>query len=463
MMLRCAHALVLTATALLSAAACTSDDDAPGEGDDRSDAAAPRDAAASDAGACPEGASGSLRVSVIGLPSGLAPELELTGPDGSMSVEDGTTIADAASGSYRLDAERVLDDDPRVRALYIPTMARSERCVAADDEATFEVRYAQVATSNKLWASNDVVDANLLAVPSADLASGTPGAAGWAVDALGGNDIAFDRDGNLWTFGPTLAEPPIVRFAASSLRENAATHDRALELEGVGCIPAMRAMAFDASGNLWLSVCGGKVLRLTPAMLERGRTGTDVVTAGVEISGLVDNRDLAFDAAGNLWVTADGKITRYDAARLSSSDSAPPDASFTLRDADDSRDLGVDYLTFDEDGDLWATSFGSNFVAEIAKADLAGSDAMPLVAKVSIVISVTALLNRPAFDDEGGLWISYSSTRIARIAPAALTVSTGPGDPTAPEIVLEGGDIGSAGNVAFFPAAAGLPLYHAYP
>jgi streptogramin lyase len=120
-------------------------------------------------------------------------------------------------------------------------------------------------------------------------------------------------------------------------------------------------------------------------------------------------------------------------------------------------------LTFDADGNLWITDFGGNFVAELAAEDLDGDGEATVVAESSIVLSVSALLNRPAFDDEGGLWISHSAGRVVRIAPADLQVSTGAGDPTAPDVVLSGEGIGNTANVAFFPAPAGLPLYHSLP
>jgi hypothetical protein len=120
-------------------------------------------------------------------------------------------------------------------------------------------------------------------------------------------------------------------------------------------------------------------------------------------------------------------------------------------------------LTFDANGNLWGTDFAGNTLARVAVAELDADGDVTVVSEVSLVLSVTALLNRPAFDDAGGLWISYSNGRLIGLEAATLLISSSTGSPTAPDVVLQGNNIGSVGNLAFFPAAAGLPLYHSYP
>jgi streptogramin lyase len=205
-------------------------------------------------------------------------------------------------------------------------------------------------------------------------------------------------------------------------------------------------------------------LRLPSDELDAASSEVSTVTPDVVFTGgSVENQDLAFDVDGNLWVADDGLVVRYDADRLDADDEDPPDVALLLRNASDSQDIGVDHLTFDADGNLWCTDFGGNFVARIGSSDLDTTSDATVVAEVSLVLSISALLNRPAFDDAGGLWISYSAGRVARIAPAALEISTGAGDPTVPDRILEGGDVANTANLAFFPAAAGLPLYSSSP
>jgi hypothetical protein len=68
-----------------------------------------------------------------------------------------------------------------------------------------------------------------------------------------------------------------------------------------------------------------------------------------------------------------------------------------------------------------------------------------------------------AFDDSGGLWLGGAPGTLARLAPDQLRTSSAPGVPAVPERVITSPDVGRAGNVAFYPAPRGLPLYHALP
>jgi hypothetical protein len=52
---------------------------------------------------------------------------------------------------------------------------------------------------------------------------------------------------------------------------------------------------------------------------------------------------------------------------------------------------------------------------------------------------------------------------VARLAPDQLRTSSAVGVPAVPERVITSPDVGRAGNVAFYPAPRGLPLYHALP
>lgn len=427
---------------------------------------------------CGEGGQGEIVVEISGLPTGVDAAISLQGPaagDGGITMlTESATLADSASGDYEANAQNALGEDPLVRPMFTPAAPRQLFCLPEDDSHTLSVSYQQVATSNKLWVLNSVAEAALVSFTSAALAgdsvvdAGAEGgvvAASVSTDVVAGKDLAFDRDGHLWTFGPTTADPLLMRYRAAQFAGGAVPGpDRALDVNDIACLPAMRAMAFDATGNLWLSTCGGQVVSLTKTMLHDGSATTTAVDAVVVISGLSNNnQDLAFDRDGNLWVADDGKVVRFNADRLAASDSDAPDLTITLRDSADNGDLVIDFLTFDANGQLWATDFAGNTLARIDDTDLEGDGDTTVVAEVSLVLSVAALLNRPAIDDAGGLWISYSNGKLVGLSAATLELSSSTGSPTDPDVVLEGGDIGSVGNVAFFPAAAGLPLYHSYP
>jgi sugar lactone lactonase YvrE len=222
------------------------------------------------------------------------------------------------------------------------------------------------------------------------------------------------------------------------------------------CQPSILAIAFHPSGDLFASACDGQIIRVAASDLDESGD----VTAAAVLSGLEDTQDLAFDGDGNLWTTDAGKIVRFDADRLDASTGDAPDRTITARDSEDSRDLGATGLAFDENGDLWGFDFGSNTIFEIAAADLGGSGSDDVVSEVSIAVGVDVLVNRGAFDDGGGLWISYGNTRLARISPAQLGVSVPSGDAVDPERIVTSDSVGSELRLAFFPASAGLPLYH---
>jgi hypothetical protein len=102
-------------------------------------------------------------------------------------------------------------------------------------------------------------------------------------------------------------------------------------------------------------------------------------------------------------------------------------------------------------------------VFQIASADLEGTGERDVVANVSIQIGVTALLNQPAFDDGNGLWLGLNAGFIGRFSPEQLGSSTASGSSRTPELVIETSSVDSLLPVAFFPAPAGLPLYHSIP
>ena len=82
---------------------------------------------------------------------------------------------------------------------------------------------------------------------------------------------------------------------------------------------------------------------------------------------------------------------------------------------------------------------------------------------MSITLGVTALLERPAFDESGGLWMALAADRFGRLSPAQLGVSSGGGDPTEPETIITSPGMGNANRMALYPAPQDLPLYHRFP
>ncbi len=409
-------------------------------------------------GGCASDGSAAVVVEISGLPTGVLADVLIEGPD-DLAVDEAGTLEGVAAGAYKVTAARVFDEDPIVRTVYDASVKESQFCLEAEGSRTIEVTYTAIPSSNKLWMPT-AADDELAGFASELLADSGSTPATVLIDGPAGGAVAFDRDGNLWSFGPTVADPHVVRFAAADLGDTGSREpDISINVPEVACIPAMRSLAFDAAGNLWLSVCGDQIMRLAAADL----TGSGDKVSDVLIDGLIDNEGLAFDAAGNLWVAGGPALVRYDAARLSDSTGDAPDLALSLRDALDTANIKANHLAFDADGNLWGSDFGANWLLQVAEADLAGVGEQAALASVSIAITVTALLNAPAFDDGGGLWFGLDSGHIGRLSPAQLAVSTGPGSPVSPEVLIDTVSVGSDLPVAFFPAPAGLPLFHSLP
>jgi hypothetical protein len=398
---------------------------------------------------CATDGTGTVEIDVSGLPDDVDASGELTGTGVRETFTSDTTYDDLPTGEYSVAAEVVLDEDPIVRTVFLPTVSGADFCLEDGATEVVNVTYDAIPSSNKLWTSN------LLGFPSSELAASGEGDPVVA-EAPAGKDIAFDADGNLWAFGATLAEPLLVRFPAAELGESGEkTWDLAFGVPAIECIPAVRALAFDGP-DLWLSVCGNQVMKFRDAMhAESGDLEPDLV-----ISELPGNEDIATNDQG-LWVASGSSILFYE-SRADGMSSAPPDLTLTVRDAEDSRDLDPTGLTFDAEGNLWGFCFGSNGVFKVNADDLEQTGEQTVVADVSFFLGVDILVAPGAFDNGGGLWVSYGGGRLGRFSPDQLEVSSGTGEAATPERIVTNDALESELSLAFFANPPGVPLAPGY-
>lgn len=414
-------------------------------------------------GACATDSTGTLQVEVAGLPDGVMPDISVSGPD-MLDVTSVGSTEGVTSGDYTITVNRVFDADPIVRTVFDGVASQPTFTLCDGASHTVKVTYEAIPSSNKLWMPT-AQDTELAGFASSTLGASATKSASVGVDAPGSGFVAFDKDGNLWALGPTVADKMVARLPASKLGTTGAVEpDVSFDLPEIDCLPALAALAFDADGNLWLSSkCKGAVYRIPAAKL----TKSGDKTADVVISGLLDDGDmgdaegLAFDFDGNLWVGGGAALRRFDAVQLDTSSSDAPELSLSVKD-----NVGAllgNYLAFDKAGNLWASDFAGSAVFEVAAATLSQSGAKTTTAEVSITTSVQALPSQIAFDDGNGLWLSLDDGRFGRLSPAQLGVSAGPGKPAAPATIIKSGSIGAELPLAFFPAPSGLPLYHSLP
>ncbi len=415
---------------------------------------------------CPTTGSGSLVVNISGLPGGVNAAVEVTGPSGTQTLTATQTLMGQAAGNYDVVVKKVADSDPLIRTAYSGSASGSPACVRDGQTTTVNVSYSQIPSSHKLWMDNGNPPSGaspLLGFEALLLGSSATQSPSVSAGTIGMRDITFDKDGNLWGIGGTTADPTLARYPASSLGASGSkTRDRSINISGISCLPGASRLAFDASGNLWVSVpCANKVVRVGAAQL--GASGS--VTPVVEITGLNGPEGLAFDSAGNLWIANAGakRVVKFNAVRLSASTSGP---DLTIQSQTPSpviNTLDTDLLAFDASGNLWVMAFGANVIYRLTSSDQSGSGTKTLTPAIQVNVPVSALLEGMAFDEGGGLWITYAAGKFARLSPTQLTTSSTSGSPTTPERIITSSSIGSAGALALYPAPAGLPLFHKLP
>lgn len=415
-------------------------------------------------GACSTEGTGSIAVVVTGLPEGVAAKVKLAPASGAAAeATASTTLSDRPAGTYAVTAERVAKADGVVRTLYAPSVSTPSVCVSGAEPQTVTIAYSEVGPSGKLWSTNaSGGNGQLLGFAGPDLtATGSPAAKVSAKGSLGaaaGRSIAFDKDGNLWTLGATTTDAGILRFPAEGLGASGEKMpDRRITPKLTGCSPGLGAIAFDPSGALWATVsCSDQVVRLSPETLAQS---ADYTPAPADIAkDTKAPRQIAFDKDGNMWVSDETSLRRYPAEKLAEPN---PTSDFELKaKAENDAALPPDALAFDREGNLWVTSFGANALYKLTPVNLVPTTATAeVVPSVVVTVGVTAILDSIAFDEGGGLWLTYGQGKIARLAPEQLATSSGPGAPTQPSTVTTSADLGYAGGLALFPAPAALPIY----
>ncbi|MCS7058810.1 MAG: hypothetical protein NZL94_08035 [Meiothermus sp.] len=421
---------------------------------------------------CPRVGQGELRVEVAGLPPGLPARLRVSGPGGYSQTLTGSQSLRVAAGPYALQAETLADSHPIVRQAY--RGGQSRICVRANRTTSARIEYRLIPTSGRVWFGEQLRH-RVYGFPRSQL-----GAAGMLRPSPDANTqafaaLAFDREGNLWIARRFGSEPHLYRYAATSLGRENPTPDRRINLRGLSQNHRVNALAFDREGNLWIAAyTADSVFRLSAAQLESAGSGPTALAPQVTLS-VAGPSSLAFDREGNLWVgrgeagsLAEPEVLRYNRARLGRSIPAGqgPDRNLTTLHWNRINRLGNSSLAFDREGNLWVMSLVSGTLHRLPKEVLSGTGSQtfdnPDADGILRIFLGNGRLYGMAFDEGGGLWVTYGSDRLAWLSPAQLTASTAASDPLTPERVFT---LSSAlpHSPALFPAPAGLPLFHSLP
>jgi sugar lactone lactonase YvrE len=188
-------------------------------------------------------------------------------------------------------------------------------------------------------------------------------------------------------------------------------------------------LAFDSSGNLWVSDIGnGAVLRFPPPF-SNGEASNLVIGQGQ--STLTLPRGLILDSSGNLWVGDSGNDR---VLRFSPPFSSGASANLIIGQGDylsngeiptQSRLTSAGGVALDQSGNLWVSDFYSNRILRFSPPFINGMNANLVIGQANFTSSApstvqTGLSNPKYFvsDPSGNLWVSdQDNNRVVMFAP----------------------------------------------
>jgi len=261
--------------------------------------------------------------------------------------------------------------------------------------------------------------------------------------------IAFDPSGNLWAGDGQNAS--IKEFKAPfTLGESASLMLGGFYLSSTALNASTFGpgdLKFDSSGNLWV-VDGGfnRILEFKPPFTDRmaaslviGQPDFTSVTNSNNESKLNSPGFMAFDSSGNLWVsdTYDNRVLEFKAP-FSNGESASialgqPDLSSVGANTTQSTLNYPQGLAFDTHGNLWVADESNNRILEFVPPFATGMNANVVIGQTSYFFSGPGAGNSSVYDPEGlasgpngNLWVDDSGNyRVLLFTdPASAATST---------------------------------------
>jgi sugar lactone lactonase YvrE len=194
----------------------------------------------------------------------------------------------------------------------------------------------QFDKTGNLWVSNPGVsrsDPSLVEFTATQLSrtgSPTPNTVIISSDWLQPGDIEFDQSGNLWM----TDSRKVVEFRSAQLAKGGA--QRAGTIVASASLDDPIALEFNSIGDLWVTNCSNSTLVLFaaadlshPGILTPGPkvtiSATDVISAFPPTTSLECPNGLAFDRSGNLWVSSFGNsISEFSPGQIATTGSPAP-------------------------------------------------------------------------------------------------------------------------------------------
>lgn len=388
---------------------------------------------------------GSLIVNVT-TPTGIAGAVMVSGPGSySKTVTATDTLRGLTAGNYTIVAANASSSDTIVSTLYAGAVTGSPATVTTGGTASAAAVYTARTGSGELWYGSWLGTSLAVGYASPSLAAtGTP----TPTDTIGTGGVtthktsamAFDASGNLWL--ADFADDTIREFTAAQLAGGVSTPATKIAL----AIEAPTGLAFDAAGDLWVSFSAvDSVAEFDAATLASAAGTVAQPTPALELWAPGFPVGLAFDASNNLWVAEylDSTVYEFPPSHLVSG-GTPTDS---LKSVALSRVSG---LAFDAGGDLW----GATEAGLLVEYDAAVVTSATPATTPSQTVTLPAAADAVVFDNSGNLWTTTEATpAFYALSPAQL--QTG-GAPTPTKIITAIG--GESFALAFDPHAGGLPL-----
>lgn len=402
-----------------------------------------------------------LRVEISGLPDGVKADVAVVqGATPTVETVTASGTVAIADGTWTLNLRPVTIPDPSVRTVYLARTEGGADCDPATKTTTVRVVYERVPTSQHLWTTTSNVEKEVLGFASASLQTTASRPADVTADVSIPGELAFDREGGLWTVQRKGGPVTLVRYPASVVAaggELVADIEITSEALNFGA-PSVGAIAFDQLGDLYLSApAAGKVIRFALSDLETSgaKEPVDVIT---DVKG---PGALAFDMTGAVWVAErdESRILKFE---LGASGGLTPATASVAITAETPPPVVTPHqspsgMAFDASGNLFV-NFNGGAIVRFTPDDLAASGNK--VPSVQVGLAVDVLAEGLAFDEGGGLWLGYGNGKLARLAATQLAAS---GTAVVPEVILTSASIGASGSIALYPAPAGLPIHSSLP
>jgi sugar lactone lactonase YvrE len=255
--------------------------------------------------------------------------------------------------------------------------------VATGDTA-FNFAVAFDANGN-LWTAT-YLNGSILEFSASDLAkSGSPTPTVSIRDSIPGNasagapvGLAFDANGNLWV--SDLIDSSVEEYTPSQLSSSGKPSPALVLTSSSHSLSQPTGLAFDSTGNLWVANLGtNSLVKFAASELAHSGSPTPAITLSQNAadSSIYGPLSMAFDPTGNLWLSngnfdhnGPNTVVMFSPTQLATSSSAAP--TIVLRAGGGSL-VGPGGLAFDASGNLWVTNVDTNTVVEYTASQLVSS------------------------------------------------------------------------------------------